>query len=441
VDDVAVTPVDPVDPVDPVPPPAVGTAGIRGNVWAPGNGLGEVPDGQEIAVDGALVYLSTTPPEPIPQQVYCAACQVPPFGAVATDARGRFELRGYPPGTYWLVIEKGQFRVEQRVELFEDTMQLLPPEMTTLPSRNAPSEGLYTPRIALAVGASDQLEDIMGKMGLGEVGPNGRYIPESSRGVLDIYQNGGSDNGVAIGTLEELVRDPARLAQYHILFIPCSGDTYARALRDQTVLRNIRNYVASGGNLYVTDWSGEWNDNVFPAQIQLGSGAFSFGSRIDTPANAYNAATDTWNTSLFGNADGSSYTSDNAEVADAAMRAWLQGQQGPVPGSATQTTYDAGRLRIVGNWNYIEAVHDVVIGQDPLGADIVDSPRVWVIGGRPGAATPKRPMTVSHEPVGCGRVLYSTYHTTDDLHQGLVPQERILLYLIMEIGTCRNPKQ
>jgi len=62
------------------------------------------------------------------------------------------------------------------------------------------------------------------------------------------------------------------------------------------------------------------------------------------------------------------------------------------------------------------------------------------MGGSDYEPLPKRPMTVTYEPVGCGRVLFSTYHTTDSVHVGLVPQERVLLYLIMEIGVCRDPK-
>ena len=47
-------------------------------------------------------------------------------------------------------------------------------------------------------------------------------------------------------------------------------------------------------------------------------------------------------------------------------------------------------------------------------------------------------MTVTFEPTGCGRVMYSTYHTTAGRHAGLYPQERILLYLIMEIALCSD---
>ena len=50
------------------------------------------------------------------------------------------------------------------------------------------------------------------------------------------------------------------------------------------------------------------------------------------------------------------------------------------------------------------------------------------------------PMTLGF-PYGCGRVLYTTYHTVGEMsgpHAGLEVQERILVYLIMEIGVCQS---
>ena len=82
-------------------------------------------------------------------------------------------------------------------------------------------------------------------------------------------------------------------------------------------------------------------------------------------------------------------------------------------------------------------LHRVEVGVDFEGLPVWDDPRAFVIGGE-GNSTPKRPLTVTFEPAGCGRVMYSTYHTTDTSHVGLVPQERILLYLIMEIGVCKE---
>jgi hypothetical protein len=184
----------------------------------------------------------------------------------------------------------------------------------------------------------------------------------------------------------------------------------------------------------VTDWSGEWNDNVFPAQITL------MDSGTDTPASAYDPASDSWNTGLFGDADGSSYTSDNAEAQDPDLFAWLDGQVGPTASASgtidTPSTFDASNFVVEGNWNTISELTSVQIGVDDEGFPVIDEPKAFVIGGKSFEPTPKRPLTVTHEPVGCGRVLFSTYHTTDDTHVGLVPQERVLLYLIMEIGVC-----
>ena len=61
------------------------------------------------------------------------------------------------------------------------------------------------------------------------------------------------------------------------------------------MLANLRQYVSDGGKLYVTDWSGEYADNIFPEQKR-------FSSDIDTPADAWDGTN--WNTRLFKDADG-----------------------------------------------------------------------------------------------------------------------------------------
>ncbi len=97
----------------------------------------------------------------------------------------------------------------------------------------------------------------------------------------------------------------------------------------------------------------------------------------------------------------------------------IDGQQGP-PGVA-----NASSMEVSGNWNHIEKVRSVDLGVlDEEGNPVIDEP--------------KKPLTVTFEPAGCGRVLYSTYHTTHNTHSGLMRQERILLYLIMEIGVCNG---
>jgi hypothetical protein len=61
------------------------------------------------------------------------------------------------------------------------------------------------------------------------------------------------------------------------------------------------------------------------------------------------------------------------------------------------------------------------------------TPKVWVQANG-------RPVTTSFQ-YGCGRVLYSTYHTqpTAETNGPLEAQALALLYLILEVGVCLDP--
>jgi len=418
-------------------------ATLTGTVWAPGNAPGMVPAGQEIPLHGAVVRLTVAPPDPIPQAAYCERC-VEVSGTHAISAHdGSFTITGISPADYWLVVQKGQFRIETQITIGELENRELGAELTTLPSQADPSSGRWVPKVAIATGSYDDLQDVLGKMSIGTVDASGSYEVAAGTESIDWYSNGGEEYAGMAGSLDSLVQDLGRMMQYHIIFIPCSGSGNTTALQSQANLRNIRDYVALGGKLYVTDWSGEWMDNVFPEQITLANdggvddpfGGLGGGDH-DTPAAAYNRASDSWDTSLFGDADGSSYDSNNAEVVDEDLFTWLNGQMGPSAESPdTIITFDASHFDVVDSWNTIEATTPVEVGVDEEGLPLIDTPKAYVIGGH-GSETPKLPLTVTFEPAGCGRVLYSTYHTTDTAHAGLVPQERILLYLIMEIGVC-----
>lgn len=405
------------------------TGTINGIVWAPGNAPGMVPAGQEIPIYNALVWVSPTRPAGIPQETYCEPCVTPQGKHVFSDHKGNFSLGNIVPNTYWLIMQKGQFRYEQQIVVGTTPIQL-PAEQTTLPSVQEPENGKWIPKMAIAVGNYDDLEDILGKMAVGSVDSSGRFVADSAAGRMYIYDNGGIYGGTTEGSLSSLVGSLAEMLKYHIIFIPCASTSNTAALRVEQNLKNMRDYVAAGGKLYVTDWSGEWMDNVFPAPVTLGPGE-------DTPATAYDPNTDTWNTSQFGDADGSSYTSNNAEAAEQNLHTWLNGQMGPTESSQTQSTYNASLFDVEGNWNTIEALTPVQVGVDDENLPVYDTPTAWVIGGQQ-TSLPKKPLTVTFEPAGCGRVLYSTYHTTDGTHVGLVPQERVLLYLIMEIGVCND---
>ena len=79
------------------------------------------------------------------------------------------------------------------------------------------------------------------------------------------------------------------------------------------------------------------------------------------------------------------------------------------------------------------------MGLGPNGKPKSIAPRIWM-GNNAG-----HPATVSFEH-GCGRVLFSTYHTEGETVDaavprvaGLLPQELALLYVILQVDVCLGP--
>jgi hypothetical protein len=79
---------------------------VSGAVWMPMHSPTQAPS-DPIPVYGAVVYVSATRPEPIPDGVYCERCVNAPASAVYSSHDGSFTLEPIP-GDYWLVIQKGR---------------------------------------------------------------------------------------------------------------------------------------------------------------------------------------------------------------------------------------------------------------------------------------------------------------------------------------------
>ena len=402
---------------------------VSGRVYAPNHGPGQTPAGQEIPIAGALIYVSVTQPAPIPAGVYCETCVATPGGGVLSGSDGSFSLE-VPPGNYWLVIQKGQFRIDQQVVLTIGPLAL-PSAMTTLPSQWNPTMGLYMPRIAMAQGTNDNIEDILAKLGIGTLSGNGFGGPTGENGAteISIYQY----SGFGTNTATYLLQNMNEMRKFHIIFFPCavSMSQLDLILRDQTVLGNIRRYVQEGGKLYVTDWSGELVDRAFPQQIELGdSGADSNGT--------YDPVALTGTLSLAGDADGGSYDAPDGKAVDQGLHDWLGLQTGPSE-DGTVGMYNPNAFVVTDLWNWIKKLTPVQIGVDDQGLPIYDTPKPWVTGSKPSESqSTGKPIAVTYQPTGCGKVLFTAFQTANDEHAGLYPQERVLLYLIMEIQTCSD---
>ncbi len=406
-------------------------ARVTGTVFAPKNGPTQVAAGLEIPIAGALIYLSDAKLPPIPDHVYCEKCIDTPTGAVLTAADGSFDIKA-TPGNYWLTIQKGQFRLEQQVSIVDGNNPMVG-TATTLPSLYNPTAGAWIPRIAVAQGTSDNIEDVLGKLGFGTMSGDAWSNPTGENGdELAIYRYEGAADSVS-----KLFNDINEMRKYHLIFFPCrpamgnpfgSSVTYDAMLNNQAILKNIRQYVAEGGKLYVTDWSGEIIDRAFPQQMQLGDdGADTVGT--------YNPATLDGTISTPGDADGARYSNNDGKAVDANLAAWLSFQRAPTLTNPTPLTIDPNVFPIIDNYNVIAKTQSVLLGNDANGMPVYDDPKVWVTGTSPLVGQPKA-QAVTFSPVGCGKVMYSTFQTSNAPHVGMFPQERILLYLIMDIQQC-----
>ncbi len=422
--------VDASDPTVDAPDPDV-PATITGRVWAPNQAPGQAAPGQEIPISGAVVYVSTTKPDPIPAGVYCEQCVATPNGGVLTGPDGSFTLDVFP-GRYWVVIQKGQFRIESEYDLQAGRIEMTP-EQTTLPSKHDPSMGLYIPKIAIGLGASDRVEDVLGKLGLGTMIGNDWDNGAGENGPEMIELNWSGDASTP-GSVAHLLSNIDELRKYHIVFFPCNASippAIEAMLRDQAILANIRRYVNEGGKLYVTDWSGEFIDRAFPPQLELGdAGADTMGT--------YDPVSFTGTLDVIGDANGDIYNLDDGKAVDPDLNAWLGLQSGPTPSSATPTMYNPDAFRIVGLYNWVKKINSVQLGVDDMDMPVYDTPKSWVSGSKNVAGGANRPVAVTFQPTGCGKVLYTPFQTSTSVHAGLWPQERILVYLIMEIQTCSN---
>jgi len=387
-------------------PPGTGT--IRGVVYSPDPPAGADPSLTKFPISGALVYLSYDPPDPIPEGVYCHECVELPETVPndLSESDGSFVIGGLHAGTYLLVVQKGEFRRVRPVDVFEDTVTEVPEAATTFPNRYFPASGDDTPSIAVVLGSYDDMQDIMAKIGLCDIDTDGHAILDTCDHI-DFY----TDEPLGPTSLAALIRDPALLARYHIIFIPCSGGGADMALWNATNRQNVRDWVAAGGKWYVADWSYDFVEQIFPDFVDFEG-----------------------NDATIGAADGLSGSFDTTgHAVDSDLYDWLRDSIGVAPDG----------VLFEENWDCIQAIGSVP-GTEPDGTPITITPDVYCEGPVTrdhSCMSPDAPLTLTF-PFGCGKVLFTTYHTVGamgGLHPDLLVQEKILVYMILEIGLCTEP--
>lgn len=414
-------------------------SGVSGTVWAPNNGPGDVPEGREVPIAGALVRLLELRPGPLEDGVHCRRClEGGGWWSTFSDARGRFFLEDVDPGAYWLVIEAGPFRRDVRVRVDEDERTVrVDDEDTELPSVHDPGEGRFAPRVALLAGSADRAGRWLGQLGLGGLDAEGWYAPRVDDRV-DVFDHGAYAGSSAA---HALLRDRARLFRYHVMLVPSSdGGSLEEALalwRDEDAIRNLRDWLASGGVLISTGASARFCDAPWPA-------ALSVDPDHDVPASAYDEAADTWRLEevpVLPEAR-EPYDSPHARAVDGALASWLDAQRGPGyalyhwgpdgvftgPDPRLVGDYDPLDLPVLGSTAVIEALR-------PLGPEQMP-PRVLLEGANGSGDLMRGPLAVAFDTPGCGRWMYSTAPLSATAGHELSVMERVALHFLVSTPVC-----
>jgi len=357
----------------------------------------------ELPISGALVYVTSGPVDPIPDGTYCAECVKldceTPFTTTAAD--GSFSLPADSGQGLKLVVQKGQFLRIVDIDISPGTNPV-PETQSNLPGVWNPGAGMWIPRIAVYETYPDAVYNVLAKFGLAQVSGSGVMVPGTEQFTLI----SDSDQGA-------FMDDPIEMSQYHIIFVPCASTKLWFGAPGVPAQRtdNIQEYVAAGGKWYATDHSNEY---------------------IEAPFSAYQEFHNP------GMPDIQPAYSSNGTVLDPELLAWLSALPDSLKdiGGGNPTLFQLPTITTENNFSGIDEVAEILV-DDMMGGQVNVGHHTWVEGPCRSCTNPQqaRPMAVSGQ-YGCGRMMYSTFETSSTAHNGLSPQELVLLYMILEITTC-----
>ncbi len=328
-----------------------------------------------------------------------------------------------------------------------------------------------TAKIAVVTGAFDEIEDVLAKLGFGDVAAAG----ELNEGKLvigtesfTIFRGGGprdfelssaDPDGDKYLASSALFNDLDLMNSFDIIFVNCgTTESVASALTLQqmvvekgtqaahahyhatqaittpTIQGNIRSFVDGGGVFYATDLAYDFIEQSIPEFMKFegdpddaatagSTNAAQLGdSGIISDADVKNAGMNSWITAstLTTNTIDSATSPNGGSCATT-----LSGNSG------SSNLNGDGTIRIgdfLSGWGLMNSTHDAETFV------WIEGPVTWSF-----SESGTRPLTASRK-VGSGCVLYSSYHTSHSCPTtGFWPQERVLQYLVFETGDTCTP--
>ncbi len=424
---------------------------LTGRVVSPGRN--DANTANQVGVPNATVYiLQTTNVADIPASTAgipaggtsCDRCNEQNLGPVLvgaiTDAAGNYTLEGNVPvgKEFLLVVKAGRFRrvVKQTIAAggacaTTTLPSTLPANPTRLPRHMTDGLAVNIPKIAITTGEIDAMECVFAKMGIAvsEFGNPGTSGSAAQR--VHLYRGGRTERrGMKINDSTphdpELYDSLARLQNYDMLVADCEGANWDNAFAQRIAAgANVREYVNRGGRMFASHLSFTWLHGN-------GTTVYAAGTPVATGLGP--AAT--WDTSADADTK-----SGNGQISLGRPRA-------------------SKRIQNFADWMERE---NVVDAPPPLNFTITQ-PRsqATAIGASSEEFVyltdeTKRIQQFSfNTPYGapdaaaCGRVAYSGFHVVADSGSSpylnttfasecggnLTPQEKVLLYMLFDLGAC-----
>lgn len=390
-----------------------GLVAFQGTVWSPGAELSTTLEANRFPIPSAAVIAYHQPPPALPQQMYCNECVEVPAGTPSTFANpvdGTFSLALMPGQSYWIVVQKGEFRRVRQVTMpntpdgvfsLETGPDQPRPVETTLPNRSDPGTGDNIPKMAILDAAYENMGIMFEALGF----PYGDNI--------DIRE-------ITSGEVSGLFQSYDNLADYNLVIAPCGNEWPGGG-----AVAPLKQWVKDGGKLYVDDFNYDFVEQVWPEFLSWyvgedlwGTGGGSCGTGATPPSG-------------FGDCNNWSIYDFNGDPGDPDFGSWL----------ALQQVSLGVPVHLEAAWDYLYQLGEGEVGISETGTgpngEVYQQPKVWMYNADSTPAGSNLPATVSW-PYHCGKVLYTVYHT----HSGsvepyeLLLQEKIMMYLIMEIQTC-----
>lgn len=464
---------------------------LTGRVITPGRT--DADTGNQVGVPNALVYILQNNPDTLPEipvgipsgGTACDRCEDQTvqlgdvlFGAI-TDATGSFTIDEYVPvgQEFTLVVKAGKFRRAVKYTVPEasacKTVALptaLPDNPTRLP--RSMSDGLFVtiPKIAVSTGQIDAMECVFEKMGLEHAEFANPGADGSAAARIHLYR-GGSQNTPAGAYLDdatphatELYDSLERLQSYDMIVADCEGQSYDNGYQERDLYGDfVREYVNRGGRMFASHLSFSWlvdnGDEPYNADDPIATG---LGPAAEWDDDAVSAAQIQGGTGIVATGR------PNASPSIDAFAAWLA-NEGVVLAPETSFNIVEPRSQALELGEYTEEFiycQDEVLDEEPAEPESDAGPGpgpgpgpVNATGDCVGDAARTQQFSFNTpygapEEASCGRVAYSGFHVAAAEGTGdnngafteavfpqhctgdLTDQEKVLLYMLFDLGAC-----